>query len=114
MVQDLPDHSQWLAGVVCLYPASFILFVHVGVGGVRHSLLRSGRWQIIIFTGVYPLLETLGPGPYWGRYHHFLRGINDLTSPVGREPINDMSHLVMMSSCELRLNGSVARSQEEV
>ena len=26
------------------------------------------------------------------RYHHLLRGTNDLTSPVGRELIADMNH----------------------
>ena len=33
MVQDPPERSQWMSGVACLYPAVFILFVHLG-----------GRW----------------------------------------------------------------------
>ena len=68
---------------------------------MRHSLLRIGRWQMIVCIGVYPLLESLGSLPQWGRYHHLLRRINDLTFPLGREPITDMSHLVVISSCAL-------------
>ena len=69
---------------------------------------------MIIFTGVYPLLETVGPVPQWGRYHHLMNGINDLTSPVGREPITDTSYLVVKSSCVLLLNVSVTKSREGV
>ena len=61
---------------------------------------------MIVLTGLYPLLETLGPVPQWGRYHHLIRGINDLTSPMGRELITDMSHLVVISTCALLPNGS--------
>ena len=65
---------------------------------------------MIVFIGLYPLLETLGPVPQEGRYHHLLRDINDRTSPVGREPITDMSHLVVMSSYVLLLNELVMKS----
>ena len=65
---------------------------------------------MIVFIGLYPLLETLGPVPQEGRYHHLLCGSNDLTSPVGRKPITDMSHLVVRSSYVLLLNGLVTRS----
>ena len=54
---------------------------------------------MIIFIGVYPQLKTIGLVPQWGRYHHLLRVINDLTSPVGRESITDMSYLVVISFC---------------
>ena len=55
------------------------------------------------------MLETLEQVPQLGRYLHLLRGINDLTSPVGREPITNMSHLVVITPCALFLNWSVMR-----
>ena len=58
------------------------------------------------------MLEALGPVPQWGRYHHLLHEINDLTSPVGRESITGMSHLVVRTSCALLLNWSVMKSRE--
>ena len=106
---------------VYYYPVSYVYILqHLsclctwGVGGVRHPLLGIGRWQMIIFTRVYLLLETLGPLPQQGRYHHLQRRINDLTSPMGKEPITDMSHLVVISSYALLLNESVTRSLEGV
>ena len=54
-------------------------------------------------TGTYPLLGTIEPLPQWGSYHHLLRGINNLISPMGRKPISDMSYLVMRSSIVLFL-----------
>ena len=80
--------------------------------GIRHPLLCMWWWQMILFTRVYPLLEALGPVPQWGRYHHLLHEINDLTSPVGRELITDMSHLVVRTSCALLLNWSAMKSRE--
>ena len=38
-----------------------------------------------------------------------LRGVNDLTSPMRRDPICDISHLVVISSFALPLSGSVSR-----
>ena len=67
---------------------------------------------MILFTEVYPILETLGLEPQWGRYHPLLRGMKDLTSPVGRESITDMSHLVVRTFCALLLNWSVMKSRE--
>ena len=62
---------------------------------------------MILFSRVYAQLETLGPLPEWGRYHRLLRGTNDLTSPVGRETIVNMSHQVLNSSLALFLGGSL-------
>ena len=67
---------------------------------------------MIIFTEVNSMLETLGLVPQWGRYHHLLRGINDLTYPMGRDTITTMSHLVVIFSCALFLSGSVTRGRE--
>ena len=53
------------------------------------------------------MLETLGPVPQWGRYHRLLREVNGITSPVGREPITDTSHLVVISFFALFLSGLV-------
>ena len=52
-----------------------------------------------IYRGLSPV-GNLRTRTLRGRYYHFLRGINDLTSPMGRDPITDMSHLVVISSCE--------------
>ena len=70
---------------------------------------------MIIFPGIYPLLETVRLVPHWGRYHHLLRENNDLTSPVGRELITDMIHILVKLSCVMfLLNESVTRSREGV
>ena len=63
---------------------------------------------MIVFTRVYPELETLEPLFPWGRYHHLLRWSNDLTSPMRREPIVNMSHHVLRSSSSLALGGSMS------
>ena len=65
---------------------------------------------MIVLTMVYPLLETLGLLTQWGRYNHLLRGIDNLTSSMGREPISDMYHLVVRSSIALPLGVSVTRA----
>ena len=49
-----------------------------------------------------------------GRYHRLLHGMNALTSPMRKEPITDMSHLVVISSYALLLTGSVTRSRKGV
>ena len=71
---------------------------------------------MIVFTGVYPLLETLGSVPQLSRCYHLLRGINDLTSPMGRKPIADMNQfrcdIVVCATCE-SLVKSISRSQGE-
>ena len=64
---------------------------------------------MIVFIRVYPLLETLVPVPQWGRYHHLLHGINDPPSPVGRDPITNMSLLVVILSLMLPFSESVTR-----
>jgi len=60
---------------------------------------------MIVFTRVYPQSETLRPVPQWGRYHNLLHGTNGLTSPVGRDPIADMSYLVVSLSASLSFGG---------
>ena len=60
------------------------------------------------------MLETLEPVPQWGRYHHLLRAINNLTPLVRREPISDTSHLVAISYFALPLSGSVTRDGGKV
>ena len=55
------------------------------------------------------MLETLGPVLQWVGCHHLLRGVNGLTSLVGRDPLSDMSHLVVILSIELLFIGSVTR-----
>ena len=57
------------------------------------------------------LLETLGPLLLWDKYHHLLRGINDLSSPIGREPINNTSYMVVRSSVVLPLGGSMMKDE---
>ena len=47
-------------------------------------------------------LSTIFP---WGRYHHLLRWTNAPTSPIGREPIVNMSHQERRSSLSLALGG---------
>ena len=42
-------------------------------------------------------------------YHHLLRWINDITSSVGREPISDMIHLIMILSFSLPFDGLMER-----
>ena len=61
-----------------------------------------------IYKGLSPV-RNLRTSTSWGRYHHLLRGIIDLTFPVGREPITDMIHLVVIPSFVLPLSGSVTR-----
>ena len=46
----------------------------------------------IIYRGLSPVGNLTNHKPAWGRYHHLSRMINDLTSPVGREPMTHMSH----------------------
>ena len=64
---------------------------------------------MIIFIRVYTMLETLGSVHQYGRYHHFLRGVNGLTSPVEMDPISNTSRPVVISSCALFFNGSMTR-----
>ena len=42
-------------------------------------------------------------------YHYLLRGINDITSPMGRKSISDMIHLVVILSFALPFDGSMTR-----
>ena len=51
--------------------------------------------------------------PKWSRHHHFLRGINDLTSPVGKELISDIIHQGVISSFALLLSGSMMKVKGE-
>ena len=67
----------------------------------------------IIYEGI-SLVGSLRTSTQWVRCHHLLRRINDLIYPVGREPITDMIHLVVIKSCALLLNWSMVRSREEV
>ena len=46
----------------------------------------------IIYRGLSPVGNLTNHKPAWGRYHHLSRMSNDLTSPVGREPMTHMSH----------------------
>ena len=41
----------------------------------------------IIYRGLSPVGNLTNHKPALGRYHHLSRMINDLTSPVGREPM---------------------------
>ena len=54
-------------------------------------------------------MEILGLLLQWGRDHHLLRGTNDLTSPVGREPITDMNLLIVILHFALPPRGLVPR-----
>ena len=61
---------------------------------------------MMLFTRVYPSSETLGAVPQGDRYHRLLRGVNDLTSSMGRESVIDMSHQGLRLSVALTLSGS--------
>ena len=60
-----------------------------------------------IYDGLSLVADILGPVPQWDRYHHLLREINDLTSPVGRDLISDTSRLVAILSVVSSFGGSV-------
>ena len=97
----------------CLVPLSIFYIIYPfctfgGRGGVRHQLLCICWWQIIVFTKVYPELETWWLLPTWGSYHLLLRGTNDLTCLMGRETIANMSHQVLSSSSSMFLGGSMS------
>ena len=49
--------------------------------------------------------------PQGGRYQRLIRGLNDLTSPVRKEPISDMIHLVAESSFALPFGGSLTMNR---
>ena len=56
MVQDLPERSMLLFGVVCLYPAAFILFVHLGVWGAPPVV----RYWAMVDDNIYKGLSPVG------------------------------------------------------
>ena len=64
MVQDLPELSMLLSGVVCLYLAAFILFVHLGGRWGAPPVVR--YWAMVddnIYKGLSPVgnLRTITP-----------------------------------------------------
>ena len=54
------------------------------------------------------MLKTWWPVLHLGRYHHLLR-VTDLSSPIGRDPICNVSHLVVILYRSLLLNRSLTR-----
>ena len=68
---------------------------------------------MILFTWVYPKLGILKLVPQWGRYHHFQRLINELTSPEEREPRIDMIHRIVMLFVTSSLGGSALEMRIE-
>ena len=61
-------------------------------GDVRYPLLSCWWRYTILFTGIYPLLETLKTMTLVGKYHNLPRSANDLISLVGRDPIGHANH----------------------
>ena len=65
----------------------------------------------IIYRGLSPVGNLTNHKPAWGRYHHLSRMINDLTSPVGREPMTHMSHPATYYSWTRTLGNCVASTR---
>ena len=57
MVQDPPEHSQWMSSVPCPYPTVFILFVHLRERWYARPVVR---YVVMVDDIIYEGLSLVG------------------------------------------------------
>ena len=57
MVQGLPERSQWISGVACLYPVVFILFVHLGERWCAPPVVK---YLVLADDSIYESISPVG------------------------------------------------------